>query len=97
MRELKYIKHMDTQLRFIQTVPCPDPAGQDGNFIATLNVVGVEIAVGEKVLGRVGWDRLEGEDVEYLADTFWMLQVWEFRAVVNLLARAKAAQRLVEI
>jgi hypothetical protein len=79
----------DTQLHLSKIVL--HPKGGDSVLAGVaMTSLGVIVSVGNKDSDRLSWDQLD--DVEYLADFFWELPVWQFRAVVALLAQALAAK-----
>lgn len=87
---------MDTKIRFIKTAPHPKGGDQPATqFNVTLTPEGCDVAVGDAMRPSVPWEHVE--DVEWLADTFWMLQVWQFKEVILLLAQAVPARGLLQV
>jgi hypothetical protein len=88
---------MDTKIRISQAAqhPMAEVGTPEQYFYATLESDGVDLYVDDRPFPFTPWGRVE--DVEYLADKFCDLKVWEFRVVIGLLVRAKAAQHLVEV
>jgi len=79
----------DTTLRLAKVVLHP----RDGVSVlaeVAMTSLGVTVTVDNKDSDKLSWAQLE--DVEYLAGFFWELPVWQFRAVVDLLAQALAAK-----
>lgn len=84
---------MDTKIRFVKTAMRPDEA-HEVQFCVTLTQDLVQVAVGDTVRPSVPWDKLL--DMDFVSDAFWMLRVWEFREVVQLLAKAHTARSMLE-
>lgn len=82
-----------TQLRFTRTVEHPGDQ-RPCQFIGTMTEEGVDVAVQDSIRPSVTWDKLT--DVEYLSQTYWMLRVWEFRVVVELLAEINDTRNLLK-
>lgn len=73
------------QLSFSRNVTSPDESSLRQVAVSLLPE-GVEVIVGRLNWAPIPWDKLD--DVEHLSKVFWDLQVWEFRNVVELLAKA---------
>jgi hypothetical protein len=84
---------MNTQLHFTRKKNAPDSINLT-TFSAILSPEGVAIEVPDMPTANVLWDKTS--DVEFLADTFWMLPVWQFRVVVELLEQSNKARHLTE-
>lgn len=83
----------DTQLCITKTVL--HPKGGDAVLVEIdVSSLGLAVHVGNFDTDKLSWDQLE--DVEYLADFFWALPVWQFRAVVELLSQTLKARALSE-
>jgi len=88
---LQYI--MNTKLRFSKTLPFPG-SEVDVDFIVDVSQEGVKVTAGSGLLWDIPWDKVE--DVEYLAEAMWDLQVWRFREVIKLLAQANQVKNLFQ-
>lgn len=80
-----------TQIRFIATVERPDwqeqpPGNQSIQINVTCTQGGIDVAVNDTVRPTISWEDVG--DMEKVSDTYWMLRVWEFRALVPLLGQA---------
>jgi hypothetical protein len=72
------------QLRLVKLARPPDELHSNSQeIIAIGKPEGVEVLTGDFSRGMIEWSKLE--DVEVLANTFAILQVWQFVPVVELL------------
>jgi hypothetical protein len=85
---------MTKQLRFFNTIPFPDNASVDVDFVVDASSEGVSVTAGMGLLWDIPWDKVD--DVEYLAEIMWALQVWRFKEVVRLLAMANQVKHMFQ-
>jgi hypothetical protein len=70
------------------------PDGTDHSFEASLTSDGVEVIMASRANPWfIEWSNVS--EVEFLADEFWNVTVWEFREIIKVLAEAHKARALV--
>ncbi len=88
---------MQTQLRISKHVTPPvtqaNPTPSDVLITAVGKPEGVMIVIDDSMRNTVPWEFLE--DMEALADAYAIMQVWQFRAVVELMGKMSRMRHVV--